>query len=70
MERVWKGKWIGAAMSVDDRFAPIFKKTFLPKNKIKSAKISVCGLGLFELKINGSLPDDTVLNPADRKSVV
>ena len=64
MERVWKGKWIGAAMSVDDRFAPIFKKTFLPKNKIKSAKISVCGLGLFELKINGSLPDDTVLNPA------
>lgn len=25
----------------------------------------ICGLGLFELKINGTLPDDTVLNPAN-----
>lgn len=59
-----QGKWIGAEMTVEDRFAPIFKKEFTLNEKIANAKISVCGLGLFELKVNGSLPDDTVLNPA------
>ena len=60
----WTAKWIGAEMTVEDRFAPIFKKEFnITKNIIK-AEIRICGLGLFELKINGSLPDDSVLNPA------
>lgn len=60
----WQGKWIGADMTVEDRFAPVFKKTFyIAKNAI-NAKAYICGLGLFELKINGKLPDDSVLNPA------
>ena len=64
MEHKFIGKWIGADMTVKDRFAPIFKKTFNIKKQIKEAKIYICGLGLFELKINGRLPDDTVLDPA------
>lgn len=64
MEHKFIGKWIGAAMTVEDRFAPIFKKTFDIEKGIKEAKAYICGLGLFELKINGRLPDDTVLNPA------
>ncbi len=60
----WKGKWIGAQMTVEDRFAPIFKKEFTVSKEIEKAEIYICGLGLFELRINGSLPDDTVLNPA------
>ena len=63
MEHIFNGKWISAPMSIEDRFAPIFKKEFTVSNA-KSAKIAICGLGLFELKINGILPDDTVLNPA------
>lgn len=63
MKHLWQGKWIGAEMTVDERFAPIFKKEFTVCS-VKSAKIFISGLGLFELKINGSLPDDTVLNPA------
>ena len=63
MEHIFSGKWISAPMSVEDRFAPIFKKEFSVSNA-KSVKIVICGLGLFELKINGILPDDTVLNPA------
>ena len=63
MKHIWQGKWIGAEMTVEERFAPIFKKEFTVCN-VKSAKIFISGLGLFELKINGSLPDDTVLNPA------
>ena len=63
MARCFNGGWIGAQMSVDDRFAPIFRKKFILGNGIKTAKAFVCGLGLFELKVNGILPDDTVLNP-------
>ena len=63
-EYAWQGRWIGGDMTVEDRFAPIFKKEFEVATEIKKAEIRICGLGLFELKINGSLPDDSVLNPA------
>lgn len=62
--REWTAKWIGADMTVKDRFAPIFKKEFSITKEIRKAEIMICGLGLFELKINSNLPDDTVLNPA------
>lgn len=61
---VWSGSWIGCEMSVEERFSPIFKKQFSISDNVKSAKAYVCGLGLFEIKINGRLPDDSVLNPA------
>ncbi len=64
MDYKWLGKWIGAKMTTEDRFAPIFRKSFNVSESISEARIKICGLGLFELKINGSLPDDTVLNPA------
>ncbi len=60
----WSAKWIGAEMAVEDRFAPILKKEFKIKKEFLKAEIGICGLGLFELKINGSLPDDSILNPA------
>ncbi len=63
MKHNFKGIWIGADMTVEDRFAPIFKKDFSISKTVKEAKIYICGLGLFELKINGNLPDDTLLNP-------
>ncbi len=61
---IFRGSWIGTSMTIEDRRAPIFKKSFTVKNGIKKAEMLICGLGLFELKINGNLPDDTVLNPA------
>ena len=61
---IFRGSWIGADMMVEDRRAPVFRKTFTIEKNIQKAEILVCGLGLFELKINGKLPDDTVLNPA------
>ncbi len=64
MDYIFKGKWIGTDMTVEDRRAPVFKKTFTIEKEIKKAELLICGLGLFELKINGKLPDDTVLNPA------
>lgn len=64
MDYKWQGKWIGAQMTVDDRFAPVFGKKFNVSGNVTEAKIKICGLGLFEMKINGKLPDDSVLNPA------
>ena len=64
MEHNFQGRWICAQMSIEERFAPIFKKDFTVNGGVESAKIFISGLGLFELKINGKLPDDTVLNPA------
>ena len=63
MTHKFKGIWIGADMTVEERFAPIFKKEFTLDKKAENAKIYISGLGLFELKINGQLPDDTLLNP-------
>ncbi len=61
---IFRGSWIGADMTVEDRRAPLFKKCVTIEKEIEKAEIFICGLGLFELKINGKLPDDTVLNPA------
>ena len=51
---IFKGKWIGADMAIEDRRAPIFKKTFTITKEIKKAEMLICGLGLFELKSTGS----------------
>ena len=64
MDYIFKGKWIGADMTVEDRRAPVFKKKITIEKEPEKAELFICGLGLFELKINGKLPDDTVLNPA------
>lgn len=63
MNHNFKGNWISADMSIEDRFAPVFKKQLTLKEKPTEAKIYICGLGLFELKINGIPADDTLLNP-------
>jgi len=49
----------------DETFsAPMLRKGFEITKEIKRARAYVSGLGLFEMKINGQFPDDTVLNPA------
>ena len=64
MDYKWIGKWIGSDMTIENRFAPLFMKKFAVSGEVANAKLKICGLGLFEAKINGNLPDDTVLNPA------
>ena len=58
----WKGKWIGLdkAMGADDAksefsrvSARMFRKEFSATKKVKRATANVCGLGLFELTVNG-----------------
>lgn len=64
----WLAQWIGAPTYTGGKSslpAPMLRKSFSLKDKVKNAKVYICGLGLFELKVNGELPDDSVLNPAD-----
>ena len=63
----WIAKWIGGNQQPKGRAtapAPMLRKSFELTDGIKKAKVYVCGLGLFELKVNGELPDDSVLKPA------
>jgi uncharacterized protein YjdB len=43
--------------------ATVLRKDFTLDKPVKKARAYVAGLGYFEMKINGALPDDTVLNP-------
>ncbi|MBQ2733915.1 MAG: family 78 glycoside hydrolase catalytic domain, partial [Clostridia bacterium] len=44
--------------------APMLRRSFEISKKIENARVYVSGLGLYELYVNGKLPDDSVLNPA------
>lgn len=53
-------KWITADKSIA---APLFRAEFFAKN-VKKADITICGLGMFELYINGKKVSDDLLVPA------
>lgn len=57
----WQGKWIGC----DDRESrhPIFAKEITPKVKPASARLYICGLGLYEANWNGEKIGDEYLTP-------
>jgi alpha-L-rhamnosidase len=65
----WKASWIGADSNVhidstETEPAPFFRKQFSLNENIKSARAYVCGLGFYELYINGTKIGDQVLAPA------
>ncbi len=64
----WKGKWIGRdeVSPIDDvRILPArrLRKEFAAAKAVKSATVYICGLGLFELSVNGKKIGDQVLAP-------
>ncbi|HWD20022.1 MAG TPA: glycoside hydrolase family 78 protein [Verrucomicrobiae bacterium] len=67
----WQAQWIGLEGAKDglkakDRTLPAryLRKEFAADKTIKHATVSVCGLGLFELYVNGRKVGDHVLEPA------
>lgn len=72
-ENDWKAKWIG--LNGDDEIkdtvtehrrlaARMLRKEFAVPKKIKQAVAYVCGVGFFDLYVNGKLASDQLLNPA------
>jgi len=67
----WMSNWIGDSKITPDRDedfykeipAPLFRKAFILKNGIESARLYVSGLGYYEAYINGEKVGDHVLDP-------
>lgn len=61
MEEQWVGKWI--TTEKEDTFHPLFVKSFEAKKGLASARLYICGLGLFTAELNGKKVGDEVLTP-------
>jgi alpha-L-rhamnosidase len=67
----WKGTWIGdgkPAPEKDEEFysddpAPLFRKAFILKKPVRSARLYLSGLGYYEAYLNGRRVGDHVLDP-------
>lgn len=59
-ESCWKGRWIG---ETDKEEHHIYRKTFKVKEGLKDARIYICGLGQYELSLNGCKVSEYVLQP-------
>lgn len=74
----WKAQWIGRQEDIypDSTLtypAPYFRKMFRLDKPVKQAKAYICGLGFYEMYLNGEKVGDQVLAPAvtnfDRRSL-
>ena len=59
-EEPWQAKWIGVS---EGDTHPEFQKVFRTDKKIKSARLYICGLGIFEASINGNKVGNDLLAP-------
>jgi len=57
----WKARWIDSGH--DGYAAPLFRSAFHIYKKVRRAKVFICGLGYFELYVNGSRIGDDCLVP-------
>lgn len=56
-------KWIGATTNVEVQPAPMFRREFQIEAKVTRARATICGLGYYELRLNGQKVGDHLLDP-------
>jgi alpha-L-rhamnosidase len=61
--RDWHGRWIGRTTETAYQPAPYLRHTFALHGRVKRATAYVCGLGYYELHLNGHKVGDHVLDP-------
>ncbi len=59
----WQGQWIGRTTDSNSLPAPLLRRAFTLEGKIKQARAYICGLGYYELHINGKKIGDHLLDP-------
>jgi alpha-L-rhamnosidase len=59
----WQGQWIGRTTDTNSLPAPFLRRTFTLDAKIRQARAYICGLGYYELHINGKKVGDHLLDP-------
>jgi len=57
----WGGQWITGATVASP--LPIFRREFVVAKAVARALVSVCGLGQYELRVNGTNVSDSVMDP-------
>lgn len=62
-KRNWKGDWISDGTDIDLKPAPVFRREFELRKKIRSARAYIAAAGLYELYINGEKTGDHRLDP-------
>lgn len=56
----WKANWIAGRQFSK---SPLFRREFILRKKVKSARLYICGQGIYEVYINGYPVTDNVLHP-------
>ncbi len=62
LDEPWTGKWITPSWE-EASVHPFLRKSFQIDNEVASARLYICGLGLYEAEINGSRIGDEYLTP-------
>jgi alpha-L-rhamnosidase len=57
----WEARWI--TPELDKTIEPVLIKDFMVDKKVESARAYVCGLGLYEMEVNGEKAGDEYLTP-------
>jgi alpha-L-rhamnosidase len=59
----WQGQWIARTADTNSLPAPMLRRAFTLEGKIKQARAYICGLGYYELHLNGKKIGDHLLDP-------
>src|SRR5208283_4155206 len=59
----WQGQWIAHTTDTNSLPAPMLRRAFTLEGKIKQARAYICGLGYYELYLNGKKVGDHLLDP-------
>jgi len=59
----WQGHWIGRTTDPAAHPAPLLRQTFSVGAKVKRARAYICGLGYYELHLNGAKIGNHLLDP-------
>ena len=61
MDTPWVGQWIRTQK--EDTYHPVFRKQFAAAKEVASARLYICGLGLYEAYVNGQKAGEDYLAP-------
>ena len=59
----WQAKWIARTTDTRSNPAPLLRRSFHLDGPVKQARVSVCGLGYYELYLNGGKVGNHLLDP-------
>ena len=59
----WQAKWIARTTDTSSQPAPLLRRAFKLDGKLKQARAYICGLGYYELFLNGAKVGDHLLDP-------